>query len=104
MKITKGTNSIAIEFTDIEIKILENDLIGAIDYFEIAATEKLANCKSRLIKKWMIKFQNEKSVENIPTDEDLLLALIFSQSDYKNRVGRDATAEPLMPQTPPAPL
>ena len=85
MKIVKITNSITIEFTDVELKILANDLLDPLGHFEIVAREKLANCKTRLLNYWLTKFQQEKSVENIPTDEIVLLDLIFSQLDYKSR-------------------
>lgn len=93
MNITKISNSITIELDEIEQKILLNDLLDWQQWIEIAITEKLANCKSRLIDNGTKVLIKNKSVENIPTDEDLLLDLIFSQEGYKNRAEREAMIE-----------
>jgi len=91
MKITKTKNSILIEFTDRDLEILADSLIDPLAWFETLANEKLANCGGRLKEFWLKKFQNEKSVENIPTDDTLLLDLIFSYPEYKSRVDRQVT-------------
>ena len=93
MKTIKTASSITIEFDEVELKILANDLLDPLRWFEALAREKLANCKSRLIKFWLEKFQNGKSIESISTDEVVLLNLIFSQPDYENRVERENEGE-----------
>ena len=95
MNITKKTNSITIELDDTEQKILLNDLLDWQQWIEDAIVNKLANRKKALKDFWKDKFEQEKSVENIPTDEDLLLDLIFSQPEYKSRVERDES-EPVL--------
>jgi len=89
MQIVRAKDSIKIEFMEVELKILANDLLDPLEWIEILAREKLANCKTRLLNYWLTKFQQEKSVENIPTDEAVLLDLIFGQPDYRNRMARD---------------
>ena len=90
MKTTRGTNSILIEFTDEELLVLRNDLLDPLAWVETAASEKLANCKERLLREWTTRLQQEKRVPAIPTDEGALLELIKAQPDYKTRVGREA--------------
>lgn len=103
MNTTKTTNSITIELDETEQKILLNDLLDWQQWIEDAITNKLANCKSRLIDNGTKTLLKNKSVENIPTDEDLLLDLIFAQEDYKSRIEREAMGELQMPQTPLTP-
>ena len=86
--------SIRIEFTETEFKILENDLRDPLQWIEDLVVNKLANRKSALVDIWSKKFQTEKSVESVPTDEAQLLNLIFNQPDYKNRRERDAFPDP----------
>lgn len=50
-------------------------------------SQKISDCFSRVIQQWG-KTLKERC-QSIPTDEDELLELIFSQSDYKNRDERD---------------
>jgi hypothetical protein len=96
MNITKTANSITIELDETERKILLNDLLDWQQWIEDAITNKLANCKSRLIKNGTEQLISTKSVETIPTDETALLDLIFNQMGYKNRVERDMEEEKLL--------
>lgn len=89
MNITRTTNSITFEFDEIEQKIIANDVENPLDWVEAVVRNKIARCKERLISEWTAKFRQEKSVENIPTDEDEMVELIFAQPDYKSRVERD---------------
>lgn len=92
MIVTKTKNSILIEFTDEEIIILANDLLNPLAHFEMVASEKLANCKQRMLNEWQARLRQEKRVEFIPSDDKALLDLILVQPDYKNRQARDAEA------------
>jgi len=89
MKTTRGENSITIEFSDEELVILADSLIDPLAHFEIVASEKLANCKSRLLSEWTAKLQTDKRVPAIPTDDTALIELITAQPDYQNRADRD---------------
>ena len=93
MNIKKTKNAITVEFTTDEIKILANDLINPLDHFEQVAIQKLANCKDRLIREWTAQLIADKSVENIPTDDGLLLETIFAHPKYKSRLERDEGLE-----------
>lgn len=86
MEVIKKTNSILIEFTDDELVILSDSLLDPLGHFETVAREKLANCKSRLLREWTARLQEQKRVAAIPTDDAELLTLILSQPDYKSRV------------------
>ena len=90
MKITKEANSILIEFTDEELVILADSLIDPFGHLELVASEKLANCKSRLLSEWIARLQIDKRVPSIPTDDTALIELITTQPDYANRAGREA--------------
>ena len=90
MHIIKTATSVSIEVTATEEQILANDLLDPMQHFVTVATEKLANCKSRLLTAWTAKLLQDKSVPSIPTDEQALLDLIFSHPDYKNRKQREA--------------
>lgn len=89
MNITKTDNSITFEFDKIEQQIIANDVENPLDWIEVAVQNKIARCKKRLINEWTTKFRQTQSVENIPTDENEMVALIFSQSEYKNRNERE---------------
>lgn len=89
MKVIKETNSITIEFADEELFILANDLVDPLTWIETAASEKLANCKSRLLQDWTTKLQQDKRVASIPTDDVELISLIVTQPDYKSRANRE---------------
>lgn len=90
MNINKTRNTITIEFSDDEMVILSDSLLDPLAHFEVVATQKLANCKSRILREWTTRLQETKRVDAIPTDDTELLTLILSQPDYKSRVDRDA--------------
>lgn len=89
MKVIKNTSQITIELDDFDLRILGNDLLDPLQWIEDAMIGKLNRCKKRLMRGGVETLLRKKSVENIPTDEDLLLDLILSQPEYKNRVERD---------------
>ncbi len=53
---------------------------------------KYERCMERLKKEWMPKLI-ENGVTSVPTDNDALAELIFSQPNYKDRKVRDAEAK-----------
>lgn len=85
MEVITKTNEITIQLTDEELVILADSLIDPFAHFETVVREKLANCKSRLLKKWTTRLQEQKRVAAIPTDDEELITLILNQPDYKSR-------------------
>lgn len=97
MQITKvGKKKITIELTDQERAIYDDSLYEFLDWLETLCNEKLANSKNRLVNHWVGILQREHRVVNIPTDDTALLALIFSQPDYKTKKQRDDETNPLI--------
>lgn len=88
MNVTKTANSITLEFANSEMTVLADSLIDPLSWIETAATEKLANCQSRMAGEWLNKFKQDKRIEAIPTDDKALLELIVSQPDYLTRADR----------------
>ena len=51
---------------------------------------KIAACKSRMIKEWTTLFIADPTVASFPSDEDELIEFIVARPEYKNRVQREA--------------
>lgn len=49
-------------------------------------------CYNRLFEEWFPKLA-ARGVTSIPTDKDAFAQLVFSQSDYLDRAGRDALSQ-----------
>ena len=81
------------EITDIQKQVIKNDIHE--DFFdedmktrlEYILMHKYERCLHRLKIEWLPKLQSR--VDSIPTDDDKLAELIFSQPDYKNRKERE---------------
>lgn len=69
---------------DIHEDIFESDMKERIKYILI---HKYENCFERLKSEWMPKLQER--MDSIPTKDDALADLIFSQPDYKSRKQRE---------------
>ncbi len=76
---------IKINITDVEEKILLNDLIDIQDWVEKAVKGKVNNCKKRMISGY-------KSPLVDKTDDELV-EYIISQLDYKDRKDRELDSE-----------
>jgi hypothetical protein len=51
-------------------------------------------CYKRLFDEWFTKLA-ARGVASIPTDKDAFANLVFEQSDYLDRAGRDAASQPI---------
>ena len=85
-----------ITLTDLEQKILSNDLYndtdnaGIDDWLDKAIEGKISNCWKRLQTEWTTKLMNDSSfTDPIPSNQADFVALITARSDYKNRKARD---------------
>jgi hypothetical protein len=92
MKI-KVDNVDLFELNETKKKVIKNDILD--DVFDedmkrrlkYILTHKYERCLERLKAEWMPKIKER--VSSIPTDDEALAELIFSQPDYKNRSQRD---------------
>ena len=74
--------------TATEESVLLNDLLDIQDWVDGAIDGKVNNCKKRMIDEWMPKLYADKSVTQIPDDDDEKIVLIVARDDYKNRAER----------------
>ena len=85
-----------ITLTDLEQKILSNDLYNDTDnagidnWLDKAIEGKIANCWKRMQTEWTTKLMNDSSfTDPIPSNQADFVALVTARSDYKNRKARD---------------
>ena len=85
-----------ITLTDIQQKILSNDLYndtdnkGIDDWIQGAIDGKLNNCWKRMQTEWTTKLMNDDSfTDSIPSNQADFVALVTARSDYKTRKQRD---------------
>ena len=80
---------ISVTISDIDEKVLKNDLLDIQEWVQGAIEGKVNNCKKRMISEWQPKLFADPAVENIPADETAFINLVVSRDDYKNRVQRE---------------
>ena len=85
-----------ITLTDLEQKILSNDLYndtdnaGIDDWLDKAIEGKISNCWKRMQTEWTTKLMNDSSfTDSIPSNKADFVTLVTSRSDYKDRKARD---------------
>jgi len=85
-----------ITLTDLQQKILANDLYTAADnsgldaWIDDAVTGKLNNCWKRMQSEWTTRLMNDESfTDSIPSNQADFVALVTARSDYKTRKQRD---------------
>ena len=85
-----------ITLTDIQQKILSNDLYNDTDnagidkWIQDAVDGKINNCWKRMRTEWTTKLMNDESfTDSIPSNKADFVKLITARSDYKNRADRD---------------
>ncbi len=82
-----------LELSPTQKKVIQNDIFEEIFQEDMERrvhyilTHKYERCLERLKKEWIPKLQLR--MESIPTNDEALAELIFSQTDYKNRSQRD---------------
>ena len=85
-----------ITLTDIQQKILSNDLYNDTDnagidtWIDGAVTGKINNCWKRMQQDWTTRLMNDESfTDPIPSNQADFVALVTARSDYKTRKQRD---------------
>jgi len=91
-----ATHTKTISLTDLQQKILKNDLYSDTDnagldsWIQDAVNGKINNCWKRMQQEWTTKLMNDDSyTDPIPSNQADFVALITARSDYKNRKQRD---------------
>ena len=91
-----ATHTKTISLTDLQQKILSNDLYNAADnagidtWLQSAMDGKINNCWKRFQQEWTTKLMNDDSfTDAIPSNQADFVALVTARSDYKNRKARD---------------
>lgn len=73
---------------DIQADIFDDDMKRRLQYILM---HKYERCLERLKKEWLPKLAER--MPTVPTNDEQLAQLIFSQPDYKDRTQRDALIE-----------
>ena len=96
-----ATHTKTISLTDLQQKILSNDLYNAADnagldlWIQNAVEGKINNCWKRFQQDWTTRLMNDDSfTDPIPSNQADFVALVTARSDYKNRKDRDDANNP----------
>ena len=91
-----ATHTKTISLTDLQQKILSNDLYNAADnagldkWIQDAVDGKINNCWKRFRTEWTQKLMDDDSfTDPIPSNQEDFVNLVTARSDYKNRKARD---------------
>jgi len=95
-----ATHNKTISLTDLQQKILSNDLYNDTDnagidaWLQAAMDGKVNNCWKRMRTEWTQKLMDDESfTDAIPSNQADFVALVTARSDYKNRKARDDEAK-----------
>ena len=91
-----ATHTKTVSLTDLQQKILSNDLYNAADnagldkWIQDAVDGKINNCWKRFQQEWTTRLMNDDSfTDPIPSNQADFVALVTARSDYKTRKQRD---------------
>ena len=91
-----ATHTKTVSLTDLQQKILKNDLYSDTDnagldtWVQNAVDGKINNCWKRMQTEWTTKLINDDSfTDSIPSNQADFVTLITARSDYKDRKARD---------------
>ena len=91
-----ATHNKTITLTDLEQKILSNDLYndtdnaGLDEWIQKAVDGKISNSWKRMQREWTTKLMEDDSfTDAIPSNQADFIALVVARADYKNRKARD---------------
>jgi hypothetical protein len=91
-----ATHNKTVSLTDLQQKILSNDLYNHTDnagldaWIQDAVDGKINNCWKRFQTEWTTKLMNDDSfTDAIPSNQADFVALVTARADYKNRKARD---------------
>ena len=81
--------TVTIEISDINEKIMLNDLRDIDDWVQKAVTGKMNQFKKRMAIQATAVLKADDSVETMPATDDGLIETLLARDDYKNRTERD---------------
>tara|TARA_R100001463_G_scaffold122580_1_gene179077 strand:+ start:225 stop:509 length:285 start_codon:yes stop_codon:yes gene_type:complete len=91
-----ATHNKTVSLTDLQQKILSNDLYNDTDnagidkWIQEAVNGKINNSWKRFREEWTTKLMNDETfTDPLPTVQEDFVNLITARSDYKNRKKRD---------------
>ena len=84
--------TVTISISDLDEKILLNDLLDIDDWEQLAVLGKINNCKKRMANGATAVLKADASVETMPATDDGLISALLARDDYKNRAERDAAS------------
>ena len=91
-----ATHTKTVSLTDLQQKILSNDLYNDTDnagldlWIQNAVDGKINNSWKRFQQEWTTKLMNDDSfTDPIPSNQADFVALVTARSDYKNRKQKD---------------
>ena len=91
-----ATHKKEVSLTDLQQKILKNDLYSDTDnagldaWIQDALDGKINNCWKRFRTEWTTKLMDDDSfTDAIPSNQADFVALVTARDDYKNRKARD---------------
>jgi len=86
-----ATITLTVTATDLEQKILLNDLLDIDEWIQAAVANKKASCWVRMRTEWTTKLMNDESfTDPIPSNQADFVALVTARDDYTTRTERDA--------------
>ena len=91
-----ATHKKEVSLTDLQQKILKNDLYSDTDnagldaWIQDAVDGKINNCWKRFRTEWTTRLMDDDSfTDAIPSNQADFVALVTARDDYKNRKARD---------------
>jgi len=91
-----ATHTKTVSLTDLQQKILSNDLYNDTDnagldsWIQDAVDGKINNAWKRMQQEWTTKLMDDDSfTDSIPSNQAAFVELVTARSDYKNRKQRD---------------
>ena len=91
-----ATHKKEVSLTDLQQKILKNDLYSDTDnagldkWIQDAVDGKINNAWKRMQREWTTKLMDDDSfTDAIPSNQADFVALVTAREDYKNRKARD---------------
>ena len=91
-----ATHKKEVSLTDLQQKILKNDLYSDTDnagldaWIQDAVDGKINNCWKRFQSEWTTRLMNDDSfTDAIPSNQADFVALVTARDDYKNRKAKD---------------
>ena len=82
--------TITIELTELEKKIMENDVVSAQAWVQAAVEGKISQCRKRIVASHTQTLLDDPEVDTIPATADGICENLFNSPGYKNRSQRDS--------------